>query len=146
MCFAPMGQLNVRQNSSLMNFASLLFKTIFALIMRFFALVLVFYLLLLTVSPAVCQVYEAVSQVDLCCTGGSDEQCNQKDSEERKSSNTSNSCTPCSAIQNCCCYFVMTTPFKFSNPIVSITEKIWVNNESVISDYLPDCWHPPETV
>ena len=115
--------------------------------MRIFAIVFVSYFSLLAISPALCEVYGAIKQIDLCCDKA-DKECKapvDKDSQPQKSSDN-NCCIPCGTVQDCHCYFESTPQFDFIVAFSVTTEKNHLKNESLISNYSSDCWQPPELV
>lgn len=119
--------------------------------MRFIAIILVTYISLLTVSPAVCGLYETIKQVDLCCSSDSNKKCSNEPSgnktqKQKDKSESDAPYAPCCSVQNCQCYFVTAPQLDFGIQLVTITEKIRIKNETVISNYSSDCWQPPEKV
>ena len=99
---------------------------------------------LLTIAPALCELYATVSTINWCCSPNA-EKCAAKPMDTKKQTNgTSKSCTPCRTIQNCSCYFTTTAIANFKPILVSDSRKLYITNEKVVSNYLSDCWHPPE--
>jgi hypothetical protein len=116
--------------------------------MKYIVVILLTYMSLLTVSPALCGMYAALKQADLCCSTDSDKQCSKEQPDSNKQSDKSDSntpCTPCCIIQNCHCYFVGVPQFDFHIIAYTTTQKIRVTNDNVFSNYSSECWHPPET-
>jgi hypothetical protein len=46
----------------------------------------------------------------------------------------------------CCCYLVSERPYLDSTGRLLASIKQELTNEKVISSYISDCWHPPESV
>jgi hypothetical protein len=104
------------------------------------------YVSLLTVSPVLCGLTMAIKQMDLCCSEtGKDCSDGQTDDKPQKSSEN-NCCVPCCSVQNCHCYFVTPQQFDFSVKLFKTIQKLRLQNESLTSNYLSDCWNPPEFV
>ena len=114
--------------------------------MKFIAVILVTYISLLTISPALCGFYAAFKRVDLCCSTENNKQCSKEQTGNSKQSDSDVPCKPCCSIQNCHCNFINVPPFDFFVQTGATAKKTPFKNDKVFSNYLPDCWHPPEIV
>lgn len=116
--------------------------------MRSIALILVAYLSLLTTSPAVCNGYLVLRQDDLCCNITCETECSKDLSTNKPSgpSEKESSCLSCCSLQNSHCSFVAVPEFNFNVEMSLNTKRPPVKNDKVLSDYLSDCWQPPELI
>ena len=108
--------------------------------MRLIAIILVTYISALTISPVVCGTYLAIKQSVSC---NDDNQCRKEPTENNKSENSS-SCLSCCSVQNCHCNFVEAPQFSFLIQTNINTQRAPIKIDKVLSDYLSDCWQPPE--
>lgn len=102
--------------------------------MRFIAVILVCYISLVTVTPAVCGTCTVLKQVNLCCN------------DDKDQSDNTTTCTPCCSLQNCHCNFVAIPQFDFLVQIDINSKKTPIKNDKILSDFLSDCWRPPEII
>lgn len=116
--------------------------------MRLIAVILVAYISLLTVLPVICGTYIVLEQAELCCNSASDNQCSEEQScnEQSDEENNNSSCISCCSVQNCNCNLVDVSRFNFLVQISLNSKRAKVENDKVISNYLSDCWQPPELV
>lgn len=114
--------------------------------MKYIAIILVTYISLLTISPALCGFYAAFKRTGLCCLTNNDKQCSKEQADNSKQPGKSDSDTTCCSIQTCHCNFINVLPFDFSVQTGRTAKKAPFKNDKIFSNYLPDCWHPPEIV
>lgn len=107
--------------------------------MRLIAIILVTYISVLNMSPIVCGTYIAIKQTVSC----SSDKCAEKKTSKQKS-DTGSSCLSCCSVQNCNCSFVDASQFNFLVQINLNSQKAPFKKDKVLSDYLSDCWQPPE--
>lgn len=113
--------------------------------MKFIAMILVVYVSLLTLSPVVCGTYIAVKQTADCCNENKDRECSKEQTTNKQSDKSdSNSCLSCCSVQNCHCSFVDAPQFNFQIQMSLNSKRVPIKNDKVLSDYLSDCWQPPE--
>jgi hypothetical protein len=115
--------------------------------MKTILFILLAYVSLLTVQPLACEVFAAAKQHGCCADNSA---CAKEKSTENKDQqgkqNKDNPCPACCSIQNCTCYFVPIAGSGFQYAaILTAVQKIRLVNEGIISNYSPDCWHPPKT-
>lgn len=99
--------------------------------MKAFSIILLTYVTLLLVVPTVCNTMM---------------QCSKEQSADKNSKNTPKSCESCCALQNCHCNFTGIQQFNFQISANIIISKIHTQNDNVLSNYLSECWHPPELI
>ena len=111
--------------------------------MRIISILLISYISLLIISPSVGGMFVVAEETNMCCNSDDDNQCSREQSENR-SSDKDSPCTPCCLIQNCNCCFLASSSFEFQPLIAAGLQKIQSKNDQIHSNYLSDCWHPPE--
>ena len=117
--------------------------------MRYLAAIFVMYLTLITVSPTVCQLMGGMQQMSFCSSeksiSAASEQTDSPDSPSEKSDDNK-CCIPCCTIPSCNCAFVAVAPYAISPFEFGNLQKLRLHDETLVSNYLPDCWQPPEMV
>jgi hypothetical protein len=105
------------------------------------ACILAFYLSGLTISPVALMLYSALKpQCEMQCSMEEKESCDMSDME----------CCPamCNPAQCCFCCFVCTVDQK--RPEIKIFQTninpTLSEKQYALSDFVSDCWQPPETV
>lgn len=117
--------------------------------MKYLATIFVLYLTLITVAPTACQLIGGVPQLQLCSSEQSFSACDQQTETSdvpTEQSEDNNCCVPCCTIPSCNCVFVTEVPLQVSNFEFDNLRKLRPRDETLVSNYLPDCWQPPEMV
>lgn len=110
--------------------------------MKLVAAILLTYVSVLVTAPALCAMEEIATKAGLSCTGNESDDC----SKESDQSNEKSPCMPCCTVQSCQCYFITINEFNLNiQESVSIST-IPYTNDKILSDYLSECWHPPELI
>lgn len=106
--------------------------------MRLFSSILFIYFSVLTVTPFFCT--SIVKKVLTDC--GNEIKCPKKNADD--SNRDTNNCKSCCLMENCCDAIVNLPEFNFNIEGLKLQKKTLAKKDKAFSDYLSECWHPPE--
>jgi hypothetical protein len=119
--------------------------------MKLTAFILATYISFLTVQPLTKVIYSALTQQTEECCG--DNCCENEQADNKQKSDTDNqdpnNCCPngiCNPFEQCACCFSVTVeqPTYHYLATIIINKYILPTAESTTSNYIADCFHPPE--
>jgi hypothetical protein len=119
--------------------------------MKIFTAILAILILFLTVQPAVSHLSFSVQKENeitahKCCPGKQKIHSSKHNPQQEKNNNCCNN-GHCNPLLPCAyCYFIVLDKPVFSNPFfLKQTENLRLVNDKILSSYIQDFWHPPES-